>query len=297
MVFNYGLAGQLFGARRNGGRRHAGIDLGTNRRKGVPVGCPIDGYTVASVKYRRGYGNTVDLVSKDGKTMMRFAHLANPLPKHLKVGEEVRAGDWLGNVGNTGGRYAIHLHFEFRLKKGNYNVPVNPFNNKIHTFCKADFESSTQKAYTSRKNIQAGMSLAETHAKMDRENTATASQPSDIWTLKRGYNQPTWWQKIAHPLLGGWTKEQLKEAAERQRLDEEIFIGIKRRDLLNAGLKEEDISKLRTHVQEKTTSDPRHTLEQKSVTVDFNELYDDKETAKIAHQFFVQHSESNRGNA
>ena len=121
--------------------------------------------------------------------MMRFAHLANPLPKHLKVGEEVRAGDWLGNVGNTGGRYAIHLHFEFRLKKGNYNVPVNPFNNKIHTFCKADFESSTQKAYTSRKNIQAGMSLAETHAKMDRENTCHL-QYQTIYRRRFSHSRP-----------------------------------------------------------------------------------------------------------
>ncbi len=297
MVFNYGWAPQLFGARRKGGRRHAGIDLGTAGQRGIPVGCPIDGYTVASVKRRSGYGNTVDLVSKDGKTMMRFAHLANPLPKHLKVGEEVRAGDWLGNVGNTGGRYAIHLHFEFRVKQGGNYVPVNPVNNKIHSFRKANFESSTQKAYYTRKHIQAGMSLAQLHEKMGYETTATATQPSDIWSLKRGYNQPTWWQRIAHPFLGGWTKEQLNEAAQRKRLDEEIFIGIKRRDLLNAGLKEDDISKLKTHIQEKRHSDPRHTLEQQSVTVDFNEVYDNKETAKIAHQFFTQHNKSNRGNA
>lgn len=294
MVFNYGWAPQLFGAKRKGGRRHAGIDLGTAGRKGVPLGCPIDGFRVASVKRRGGYGNTVDLISEDGTKMMRFAHLANPLPKHLKVGEPVYAGDWLGNVGNTGGRYAVHLHFEYRVKEGNTFKPVNPFRNKYQTFCRQDFEESTKMAYASRKKIQSGMTLADIHAQKSHLMTQEADQKSalsSVWTLDRGFNQPTWWERIAHPFLGGWTKEQIKEADVQKKLDEEVFYGVRRRELLNQGLTNDDILKLQTHVQEKlNVSNASSQLSQRSVPVNFYELYDDKEKAQIATKFFIEKS-------
>ncbi len=344
MVFNYGWAPQRFGARRGKGRRHAGIDLGTAGRKGVPVGCPLDGFRVASVRRRGGYGNTVDLVSLDGTKMMRFAHLANPLPKHLKPGMIVNQGDWLGDVGNTGGNYAIHLHFEYRIKQGNNFVPVNPFNNRYHTFCQQDFERSTQMAYASRSAVRSGkgfenravassateptsttrtsapvsattsssrtQSVATTrhrpqnpvgkistprtdvpHEQRVRNDTVEAqrTRPQPTWTLDRGFNQPTWWERHAPEFLGGWSKKELQEAEERRKLDEEVFLGVMRRDMIEAGLTEADISKLKTHVQAKMASgDVCDFLNRKGVPVNFNDLYDDKEKAKLARDFFLR---------
>lgn len=303
MVFNYGWAPQLFGARRKGGRRHAGIDLGTSGRKGVPVGCPIDGFRVASVSRRGGYGNTVDLVSEDGTKMMRFAHLANPLPKHLKVGEPVHYGDWLGDVGNTGGNYAIHLHFEYRVKKNGKWVPVNPFNNPYQEFSQQIFENSTKLAKNSRASVRAGKSLADTHgdrkpasATMSTEtttNTEAASSPveqnTDVWSLDRGFGQPTWWERNMPEFLGGWSKKDLEKAEQERKLDEEVFKGIRRRDLLNAGLSEQDISKLQTHVNTQVKMRGQ-TLREASVPVDFTDFYSDKETAQKAIQFFRNHN-------
>ena len=330
MVFNYGWAPQRFGAKRGKKRRHAGIDLGTAGKKGVPVGCPVSGFKVASVKRRGGYGNTVDLVSLDGTKMMRFAHLANPLPKHLKVGVVVNQGDWLGDVGNTGGRYAIHLHFEYRIKQGNSFVPVNPFNNKYHTFCRQDFEASTKMAYASRKAVRSGKGLAsatiptvaETVSEQPMKPTKTpvavqkpkkgkiaqpavaqnnqqlppvqsqdepVTPPQRVWTLDRGFNQPSWWERNMPEILGGWSKKELQEAEERRKLDEEVFEGVRRVDLLNIGLNNDDISKLQAHVNAKIASgDVRSTLNKKSVAVNFNDLYDDKDKAKSATQFFMQ---------
>ena len=174
-VYNLGWAPQLFGARRKGGRRHAGIDLGTAGRKGVPVGCPLSGFRVASVSRRGGYGNTVDLVSEDGKYMMRFAHLANPLPTHLKKGQKVEYGDYLGDVGGTGGNYAIHLHFELRVKKGDKYVPVNPLRNPYCCFTKKIFEESTVAAYESRAAVRSGR--VERRGARPNRTIATFTEP------------------------------------------------------------------------------------------------------------------------
>ena len=328
MVFNYGWAPQRFGAKRGKKRRHAGIDLGTAGRKGVPVGCPISGFKVASVKRRGGYGNTVDLVSLDGTKMMRFAHLANPLPKHLKVGATVNAGDWLGDVGNTGGRYAIHLHFEYRIKQGGNFVPVNPFNNKYHTFCRQDFEKSTQLAYSSRKDVRSGKGLASVKAPIMPETTGvkpvtqkttpvatqkpkkgviqssvagdqklnpvqtqvgSKTRSQHVWTLQRGFEQPSWWERNMPKIFGGWSKEELKEAEKRRKLDEEVFEGIRRVELLQAGLSNEDILKLQRHVNSKVASgDVRNVLNKKSISVNLNEVYDDKNKVKLAKDFFVK---------
>lgn len=344
-IFNYGWASQKFGAARGRRRRHAGIDLGTGGKKGIPVGCPLSGFKVASVRWRSGYGNTVDLVSLDGTKMMRFAHLANPLPKHLKVGAVVNQGDWLGDVGNTGGNYAIHLHFEYRIKQGNNFVPVNPFGNKYHTFCQDDFERSTQMAYASRKAVRSGKGLVSVAAPVEAQQTDaysdTTPQPTQtpsvattrpvkkskkgknqsrkaempqevvrrpepvgpttpyqpVWTLNRGFNQPTWWERHAPEFLGGWSKEELKEAEERRKLDEEVFKGVRRGELLNIGLTNDDISKLQTHVNAKMAErNISRTLYQSGVAVNFNQLYADKDKAAAATEFFLnKNSETTRG--
>lgn len=336
MVFNFGWAPQLFGARRNGSRRHAGIDLGTGGRKNVPLGCPISGFKVKSVSYRRGYGNTVDLISEDGTKMMRFAHLA-ALPKHLTVGDSVQQGDWLGNVGNSGGNYAIHLHFEYRTLQNGSFVPVNPFNNQFHTFSKQDFEQSTKLAYRSRECINSGMTLQETqnatgtnilgtqnnqpalasisnpiiqlnsntqmppiamHATQYLTNT---NQPvllamPPVWTLEKSFEEPTVWERYMPEFLGGWPQHKVEEADIQKKLDEEVFKGIKRKEMLSAGMTNQDIDLLRQFVDDQIQEKGlEYRLNTASVPVNFDDVFQDSNTAAIAKQFFINNQNNSSG--
>ncbi len=314
-IFNFGWAPQKFGARRDKKRRHAGVDLGVAGKKGIPIGCPIDGFKVMSVKRRSGYGNTVDLISADGTKMMRFAHIADPLPKHLKVGQTIRQGDWLGDVGGTGRKpaYKLHLHFEYRIKKGNAFVPVNPFGNKYHTFSQRDFETSTRMAYLSRKAVRLGKAPVSYQdiAFNEKENARNKNQTlnanginktnsqeelsvkneeyQNVWTLNRGFGAPNWWERNMPAFLGGWSKERLAEAERQRKLDEEVFKGIKRRDLIEKGLSNTEIETFRTYVEEKTrTGDLQKTLKGNSYVINVNDVYDDRQTADRVHKVFSQ---------
>lgn len=334
-VFNHALAAQKFNARRRkkggGYRSHKGIDLGTGGRKGLPVGCPLDGFKVESVRRRSGYGNTVDLISFDGKTRMRFAHLANPLPKHLKVGQPVQKGDWLGDVGNTGGKYAIHLHFEYHVNKGKGLVPVNPFGNEYHKFSRQDFEETTKMAYASRSAVRNGTAKPVSMQDIAFEEKANAdtkkipvkptkgslatpakpkttkeqpinTQPKDreegfedgvkedpVWTLERGFDQPNWWERNMPVFLGGWSKERLEEAERQRKLDEEVFKGVKRRDLLEQGVTNAEIEQFKTFVNEKNkTGDLKRRLSDNSYLVNLNDVYDNRQTAGKVHEAFKE---------
>lgn len=290
MVFNYGLASQMFGASRSGGRRrHAGIDLGTGGKKGVPVGCPLDGCKVIYAKKRGGYGNTVEVETPDGKRML-FAHLAEPMPKHIQPGVELDKGDWLGDVGGTGGKYAIHLHFEYKVPdgKGGYK-PVNPVSNKHHSFTRAEFEETTflasqqksgQRAFLAQKNRTtiASEALATGQTKIDQvtvalsetlkqndgyafaENktlarttaSAKTAKENGVWTFDRGFDQPNWWEKHALPIFGGWTQDKLDKAQEQKERDEELFTGVKVGQLLDKGISKKDIAQIKSYVKEQT---------------------------------------------
>lgn len=109
----------FFGAPRNGGRMHAGIDLES----------PVAGLVLASKSGRVtfsgedvGYGNYIELRHPDGLTT-RYAHLSE---LKVKDGEWVSQGHMIGASGRTGNavhpRIRPHLHFEIRYR----NQPLNP---------------------------------------------------------------------------------------------------------------------------------------------------------------------------
>lgn len=107
-----------FGQR--GGRLHAGTDFGG------PTGVPI--YTskageVAEVTTYGGYGNTV-VVDHQDDTSTLYAHQSR---YHVEVGDLVRQGDQIGEVGNTGRSTGPHLHFEIRVDGvGLEGTPMDP---------------------------------------------------------------------------------------------------------------------------------------------------------------------------
>jgi murein DD-endopeptidase MepM/ murein hydrolase activator NlpD len=101
---------------RRWGRPHEGIDMG------APIGTPVYAAAAGTVLYSgdrvRGYGNMV--VLKHGDELVTvYAHNSRLL---VRAGEQVRAGQEIARVGDTGRSTGPHLHFEVRRR----DVPVDP---------------------------------------------------------------------------------------------------------------------------------------------------------------------------
>ncbi len=101
--------GSGFGESRDGGRReHHGVDIFARRH--TPIIAPVDGY-VRRVGEQRLGGRTIWM--RDGRVPdknMYFAHLQD---YKVEPGTEVKAGQIIGTVGNTGNARTTppHLHF------------------------------------------------------------------------------------------------------------------------------------------------------------------------------------------
>jgi peptidoglycan hydrolase-like protein with peptidoglycan-binding domain len=111
-----GAIGDRFGAPRNGGRSHSGIDFPVGA--GTMVQAAGVGTTVFAGWNSGGYGNLVVVQHRLGYTTW-YAHLSSVTSW---VGEQVSGGTRIGYVGSTGHSTGPHLHFEVRL----WNNPIDP---------------------------------------------------------------------------------------------------------------------------------------------------------------------------
>ena len=123
---------------------HAGIDIKTQGREGLPVYATGDGY-ISEVRVQTGgYGNVIFITHPNGFISV-YGHLktfAEPLASYVKKKRfenqsfeikltlkptdfEVARGQTIGLSGNTGGSGGPHLHFEIR---DNRNTILNPLN-------------------------------------------------------------------------------------------------------------------------------------------------------------------------
>lgn len=103
-----GALGDGFGAPREGGRKHAGVDLLSGM--GTPIHAAAAG-RVSVMAWRGGYGNAVFIDHGNG-LQTRYAHQSKFA---TRVGANVNAGDVIGYVGSTGNSSGPHLHFEVWL--------------------------------------------------------------------------------------------------------------------------------------------------------------------------------------
>ena len=94
---------------------HEGIDIAA--QTGTPVMTPADG-VVIKAGFSTGYGNMVEISHGYGiKTV--FAHNSR---LNVKAGQQVKRGDVISYLGDSGSSTGPHLHYEVRLN----GLPVNP---------------------------------------------------------------------------------------------------------------------------------------------------------------------------
>ncbi|OYY58346.1 MAG: hypothetical protein B7Y55_02765 [Polynucleobacter sp. 35-46-207] len=84
---------------------------------GTPILATGDG-VVAKVDVDRNNGQYIDIEHASGFTT-RYAHVSSFA---VKAGEQVKRGQTIANVGNTGRSTSAHLHYEIRYQ----GIPINP---------------------------------------------------------------------------------------------------------------------------------------------------------------------------
>ena len=99
-----------WGAPREGGRSHKGIDI--MAPKGSPVIAAMSGRIVRLYQSERG-GITLYQSDEDGRHIFYYAHLDRYAPG-IRAGMKVRQGQVIAYVGQTGNAPVPHLHFEIQ---------------------------------------------------------------------------------------------------------------------------------------------------------------------------------------
>jgi murein DD-endopeptidase MepM/ murein hydrolase activator NlpD len=119
---DFGGAEGRFGAARSG-HTHQGQD--TMAACGTPL-IAARGGTVQYSGYQGAAGNYIVIDGRGTSLDFMYAHLAEPSP--LQTGEQVRTGQPIGIVGDSGDATACHLHFEIWTAPGWYEggSPIDP---------------------------------------------------------------------------------------------------------------------------------------------------------------------------
>ncbi|MFX3624738.1 MAG: peptidoglycan DD-metalloendopeptidase family protein [Ectobacillus sp.] len=125
---------------RNG--KHYGIDIA------APIGTPIvsaaEGVVTKSY-YSDSYGNVVFIRHHGGHEAV-YAHMNR---RFVRKGQAVKAGQTIGEVGNTGQSHGAHLHFE--VHKGSWNFAKTNAVNPLLVLGEPSYEVVSASSYTVQK--------------------------------------------------------------------------------------------------------------------------------------------------
>ncbi|HEY8208532.1 MAG TPA: M23 family metallopeptidase [Myxococcaceae bacterium] len=103
------------------GRHHAGVDFKT------PFNSPVKATFAGTITRKnwnwRANGNCLEISEAQGTHRALFLHL-DELPRTLRVGQRVEAGEVVAKSGNSGHSFAPHLHYQ--LMRGEAGV-LDPF--------------------------------------------------------------------------------------------------------------------------------------------------------------------------
>ena len=117
-------------------RMHTGIDF--TAPSGTPIQATGDGVVIKADYGRVGYGNHVIIDHGYGYSTL-YGHM---MKIKVKEGQEVKKGQTIGLVGNTGTSTAPHLHYEVR-QKGN---PVDPIIYCMDDLTPDEYQSLVERA-------------------------------------------------------------------------------------------------------------------------------------------------------
>ena len=102
---------------------HSGYDIGSKGKK-VAIYATQEGTVEWSGYKSGGIGNCIYIKHDDGVYWSNYMHLDS---MSVNVGDKVKTGQQIGIMGNSGGDYAIHLHFELS-PDGNFHSGGNTVN-------------------------------------------------------------------------------------------------------------------------------------------------------------------------
>lgn len=111
-----------------GSYKHKGTDFNKagNQDLGNPIYSFIDGVVLRTGYQENGAGHYLVISEKDQKTRnfdeIKLFHLQDP--PNVKQGDQIKIGDILGKIGNTGNSTGSHLHMEV-YKGGRLVDPVD----------------------------------------------------------------------------------------------------------------------------------------------------------------------------
>ena len=114
---------------------HEGMDFASNI--GTPVYATGNGI-VKFAKWHSGYGNLIE-IDHGFNYVTRYAHLSEI---SVATGQQVKRGDLIGKVGNTGKSTGPHLHYEVRLR----GIPQNPVNYYFFDLSPEEYAAMIEKA-------------------------------------------------------------------------------------------------------------------------------------------------------
>ncbi len=119
---------------------HQGIDLGDKPGDAVyATGNGVVKDTDLGMR-RRGYGRQI-LIDHGFGYRTRYAHLTSI---DVVEGQQIKRGEQIGTVGNTGGSTGPHLHYEVIYM----GKPVDPINYLKRDMDEAEFERIIEEANT-----------------------------------------------------------------------------------------------------------------------------------------------------
>lgn len=113
-----GIITDLYGTRRG---VHKGIDIAA--KAGTPIYAVEEG-VVSKSYYSQSYGNVVFVKHKNNYETV-YAHLKS---RDVGEGKNVKQGEVIGRMGNTGDSSGVHLHFEIHKHEWTFDKrnAVNP---------------------------------------------------------------------------------------------------------------------------------------------------------------------------
>jgi murein DD-endopeptidase MepM/ murein hydrolase activator NlpD len=124
MIFKFPL--DYIGITQTFSSSHRGVDLGWHNYQGEPVYASADGVVYSTKDYDTSgtsWGNFVKLDHGNGWYTL-YAHLRDGL--QVSNGQQVKQGDLLGYMGNTGHSYGTHLHYEVYQGGADTSCRIDP---------------------------------------------------------------------------------------------------------------------------------------------------------------------------